>query len=237
MHMIFRKAAPPGPLFILALGVLLLVPAPLLSGDGGRRGGVDVSRARLGPSGSNRYFPMTPGLRQTYRGRTTTLIRTVLDETKELDGVRTRVVEDREERHGQPVEVSRDYYALDALTNDVYYFGEEVANYHAGELVSHEGTWLAGQAGATFGLALAGQPRVGETFDEERAPGVAMDQGEITGIDETVTTPAGTFHHCVHVRETSPLEKGAVDHKWFAPGFGMVRDDDLVLVKIERPRP
>ena len=46
--------------------------------------------------------------------------------------------------------------------------------------------------------------------------------------DETLKTPAGTFRHCLHLKETTPLEAD-VSHKWYAPGVGIVKDDDFEL--------
>ena len=46
---------------------------------------------------------------------------------------------------------------------------------------------------------------------------------KIVSVDEKVTTPAGTYEKCVHVRETTPLEND-VSEKWYAPGVGMVKD-------------
>ena len=43
-------------------------------------------------------------------------------------------------------------------------------------------------------------------------------------------TPAGTFEHCVHLRETTPLEPD-VSHKYYASGIGMVKDDEFELVE------
>jgi hypothetical protein len=43
-------------------------------------------------------------------------------------------------------------------------------------------------------------------------------------------TPAGTFEHCLHLKETTPLE-GDVSHKWYAPGVGMVKDDEFELAE------
>jgi hypothetical protein len=57
-----------------------------------------------------------------------------------------------------------------------------------------------------------------------------MDRAEILGLDEKVATPSGTFDHCVHVVETSDLEKGMRDHKWYRAGIGQVKDGKLLLV-------
>jgi hypothetical protein len=193
-----------------------------------------VAKANWTSTGRNPYFILEPGHRQTYKHGQTVLTITVLSETRVVDGVETRIVEEREEKNGQPAEVSRNFFAIDRSTSDVYYFGEEVDIYKNGKLVDHEGAWLAGKDGAKFGLMMPGQVKVGDKFYQEVAPGEAMDRAEIVSLDERLETPAGTFEHCVHVVESSPLEKG-VSHKWYAPGVGLIKDDQSVLQKPENP--
>ena len=41
------------------------------------------------------------------------------------------------------------------------------------------------------------------------------------------------FEHCIHLRETTPLERD-VSHKYYAPGIGIIKDDEFEL--IEPPR-
>ena len=188
-----------------------------------------VNTADLGPSGTSTYVDLRPGAVSVFRDGDEQLTITVLDETRVVDGVTTRIVEEREEEHGQPIEISRNYFAIDLATKDVYYFGEDVDVFTDGRLTGHPGVWHSGSKEARFGLALPGEPRLGERYYQELAPGVAMDRGEIVGLDETVKTPAGTFEHCLHVRETTPLEAD-VGHKWYAPGIGLVKDDGCVLV-------
>jgi hypothetical protein len=190
-----------------------------------------VDRKNLGVKGSNPYFNLTPGYVLSYaRGKETDTL-TVLNETKLIDGVETRPIEDRETRNGQVIEVTRDYYAIDSQTGDVYYFGEEVDVYKNGKVSGHGGTWLSGVHGAKFGLMMPGKPRAGQKFYQEQAPGVGMDRIEIVSIDEKVVSPAGTFEHCVHAVETSPLEKRLKDSKWYAAGVGQVKDAEMPLVK------
>jgi hypothetical protein len=93
------------------------------------------------------------------------------------------------------------------------------------------GTWRSGVNGAKFGLMLPARPQVGQRFYQELAPKVAMDRAEIVSVTTIISTPAGKFEKCVHIAETNPLEKGKTDHKWFAPGVGMVKDAGMVLVK------
>ena len=127
--------------------------------------------------------------------------------------------------------MTRDYYAIDSVTNDVYYFGEDVDVYKNGKVASHEGSWLSGVKGARFGLMMPGKPKVGQRFYQEQAPGVGMDRAEIISLEEKMSTPAGTFENCIHVVETSALEKGMRDHKWYAAGVGPVKDGEMVLVQ------
>jgi hypothetical protein len=103
--------------------------------------------------------------------------------------------------------------------------------YKNGKVVGHEGAWLSGVKGAKFGLMMPGAPKAGQKAYQEQAPGVGMDRFEILSVGEKVTAPAGTFEKCIHVLETSPLEKGLRDHKWYAPGVGQVKDAEMVLVR------
>lgn len=59
---------------------------------------------------------------------------------------------------------------------------------------------------------------LGSRYFQEIAPGVAMDQGENTAMGLIVTTAAGTFHGCVEVAETTPLEPGDESIKIYWPG-------------------
>ncbi len=190
-----------------------------------------VEKKTLGIKGANPYFPLTPGYKLSYRHGKETDTLTVLTETKLIDGVETRIVEDREEKNGQLIELTRDYFAIDSVTNDVYYFGEDVDVYKNGKVSGHEGSWLSGVKGAKFGMMMPGAPKPGQKFYQEQAPGVGMDRFEILSDSETIVTPAGTFEKCIHVIETSPIEKGLKDHKWYAKGVGQVKDGEMLLVK------
>ncbi|HVP13229.1 MAG TPA: PepSY domain-containing protein [Phycisphaerae bacterium] len=195
-----------------------------------------VDKANWVDQGRNPYFILEPGHRCQYKHGAELLTITVLDETKVVDGVTTRVVEEREEKNGKPTEISRNYFAIDKSTNDIYYFGEDVDIYKGGKVVGHEGAWMSGVNGAQFGLMMPAQPKVGDKFYQEIAPKVAMDRAEIVSLDEKLDMPAGRFEKCLHVKETTPLESG-VSHKWYVAGVGLVKDDEFVLVKPEAPAP
>jgi len=194
-----------------------------------------VEKADLGPTGRNPYFVLEPGyqlvLAGEEHGAQVELVITVLDETREVDGVQTRVVEERESEDGELIEISRNFFAISEKTSDVFYFGEEVDVYEDGELASHAGAWLAGSEGATFGLMMPATPLLGARYYQEVAPGVAMDRAEIEADDDTLETAAGTFHYCLRVLETTPLEPTAREHKRHARGIGLIQDARLTLVR------
>jgi hypothetical protein len=181
--------------------------------------------------GANDYFRLEPGYVLTLEKGKVRLVITVLDETKAVDGVETRIVEERESKNGQLVEVSRNYFAFNRADLGVYYFGEEVDIYKNGRVVDHEGAWESGRNGARFGLMAPGRPAVGDRYYQEVAPGVAMDRAEVAALDATIKTPAGEFEGCLRCVETSPLEPLAREAKIYAPGIGLVKDGSLLLVE------
>ncbi|MBI3464027.1 MAG: hypothetical protein HY000_13360 [Planctomycetes bacterium] len=95
----------------------------------------------------------------------------------------------------------------------------------------HEGAWLAGVNDAKFGLMIPGQVLLRARYYQEIAPKVAMDRCEIVSMNETVKTPAGDFKNCLKVEETTPLEPGNKEYKYYAAGVGLVQDGGLKLVK------
>ena len=190
-----------------------------------------VEPGELTATGRNPYFILEPGYQLILEGGGVRLAVTVLDTTRTVDGVETRVVEERETDKGKPVEVSRNYFAISTRTNNVFYFGEDVDSYKNGTITGHEGAWLAGINGARFGMAMPGELRPGAKYYQEIAPKVAMDRAAVVSLNATVATPAGVFTHCVKIEETTPLEPGTKEAKYYARGIGLVQDGPLKLVQ------
>lgn len=190
----------------------------------------DLSKCTMATAGRNPYFNLEPGYQLVLEGGGTRLQITVLNETKQVAGVDTRVVEEREWKDGELYEVARNYFALCEQTRDVFYFGEDVDFYEKGKIVKHDGTWLAGVQDNRPGLFMPGTPKVKMKYYQEIAPGIAMDRAEIVSVDDTCKTPAGTFSRCLKVKESSAIDVGS-EYKYHAPGIGLIRDEDLVLVK------
>jgi hypothetical protein len=204
-----------------------------MSGGRDRRHTFDVDRKALGVVGHNPYFPLTAGLKLHLTDGVQTVVFSVLDETKVVDGVETRVVEEYETRNGELIEISRNFYAVDKVKGDVYYFGEDVDIYEKGKVISHDGAWRSGVDGAKFALMMPGKPEVGDQFYLEMAPG-AVERVEVETVDATFQTPARSFTSVLHAREFDELD-GGTSNKWYAPGIGMIGDDAMRLVKVEQP--
>jgi hypothetical protein len=185
----------------------------------------------LSSTGRNPYFVLEPGYVLVLEGGQEQLTITVLPETKQIGDIETRVVEERETKNGQLVEVSRNFFAISKRTNSVFYFGEEVDMYQQGKVVSHEGAWLHGVKGAKFGLMMPGLPLVRGRYQQEIAPDVALDRAEVVSLAASLKTPAGEFRNCLKIEETTPLEPDAKEYKYYAPGIGLVQDGSLKLVK------
>lgn len=78
-------------------------------------------------------------------------------------------------------------------------------------------------------LRLPGTALLGARHYLETAPS-AMDRAEVIGLDVTLKTPAGEFKNCLKVEETSAIESDKC-YKTYAPGIGMIQDEDLVLTR------
>ncbi len=189
--------------------------------------------------GRNRFFVLEPGFELVLEGEDDgeelSVTITVLDDTIEINGVETRIVREVETVDGELAEISHNYFAICVETGSVFYFGEDVDIYEGGVVVSHDGAWRAGEDGARSGIMMPGTILVGSRYYQEIAPGVALDRAENVSLDKRVRTEAGTFADCLVVDETSPLEPGSLSVKVYAPGIGLVVDNEVKLVEYTDP--
>jgi hypothetical protein len=197
--------------------------------------------------GGNPYFSLQPGRRLVLEGAedgdAERVEISVLNQTRlvvfrapsgKVLQVRTRIVQETEWVNGELVEVSRNFFARCQQTGDIFYFGEEVDDYEGGVIVGHEGSWLAGAAGALPGLVMPGRFLLGSRYFQEQAPGVALDRAEHVAMGLTVEVPAGRFQGCVEVLDTNALEpREPGDVKIYCPGVGLVVDEEAELVEFE----
>ncbi len=189
----------------------------------------NLESRKLSDTGEAKYFILNPGFQTILASDKARLIITVLNETMEINGISTRVVEEWEEKNGELAEISRNYFAIDQETGDVFYFGEEVDFYQNGQITGHKGEWLAYENDNRPGLIMPGTPVVGMMYYQELAPGAAMDRAEVISTSETYKTPAGEFDNCLITKESSKIEL-ATEYKTYCPGIGLVQDQSLLLV-------
>jgi hypothetical protein len=196
-----------------------------------------IEECDFNSTGTNPYLILEPGYQLVFRGEESDgtvveLTDTVLNETEVVQGVETRVFEERETADGELAEVSRNFFAICQQTNSVFYFGEDVDIYEGGEIVSHEGAWRAGEGNATAGIIMPGTVLLGARYFNENAPGVAEDQAEVISMTEQVQTPAGNFDNVLQIEETTPLEPGVRESKFFVRDIGLIQDGDLKLQQL-----
>lgn len=193
----------------------------------------DPASCNLVTTGRNDYFVLEPGHKLILEGDNTKVEIKVLEETKMVAGVETRVVKESEWKKGKLYEVAMNYFAICEDTKDVYYFGEDVSFYKNGKVVNHDGAWVAGDGENKAGLFMPGKVATNLKYYQEVAPGQAMDRAEIISFDGVCETPAGTFKNCLKVKEGTPLDESVLEYKYYAPGIGLIIDDDILLTSYE----
>ena len=182
-------------------------------------------------SGRNQYFILETGYQLTLENKTGgKLVITVLNETRKIGNVETRIVEENESESGKTVEISRNFFAFCKQTGSIYYFGEETDIYKNGKATRGEDSWRA-EGNNKAGVAMPGLVLLGARYYQEIAPNTAMDRAEIISTSETKQTPAGAFTNCLKTEETTPLEPKEKEYKLYAPGVGLIQDEDLLLTK------
>ena len=184
-------------------------------------------------TGRNPFFILEPNYQLVLSGGdagdVAQVMITVLNETRDVNGTETRVVEERETLGGELAEISRNFFAICEETNSVFYFGEEVDDYENGILIAHEGAWLAGEGANKAGVIMPGTILLGARYYQEIAPNVALDRAEIVDMGEIIQTPSGDFTDTLITRETNPLEPDVSELKYYATGIGLIQEEDLKL--------
>ena len=173
---------------------------------------------------------------QTAEGPETNVVE-VLDETREVARVESRVVLDQVFLDGVLVESTREWFAQDDDGN-VWFMGAAIERYQIGQGgvvigVDPAGSWEAGQDVADVGVdAYAGwampvAPQPGDGFHREYYPGVAEDRAEVVGDGVEVVLADGSTWSTLQVRETSAVEPGVEEQEHYAQDVGLVSEEDV----------
>ena len=175
----------------------------------------------------NPYWPMAPGDRWVYRetdttGTNQTVVIEVTDKTKTIaNGIEARVIRDTVTENGAPVEVTDDWYAQDKAGN-IWYLGEDTAEYKNGKVTTRAGSFEAGVDGAQPGIAMPANPEPGLSYRQEYYKGEAEDKASVITVgEEQVQVPFGYFNKDVLMtRDLVPLEPKVQELKFYAPNVG-----------------
>ena len=180
----------------------------------------------------NKWFPLEPGAHSVFVGSaiddgeriSRRVVTTVTDLSKEIDGVNTVVVWERDYNEGNLVEAELGFFAQDNDGN-VWHMGEYPEEFEDGEFDKAPG-WLAGSKGATAGIAMRAEPR-------PETPGYAQgyapppinwnDRGRVYKVGQKTCVPVGCYEDVLVIEEFERNIPGAYQLKYFAPGVGDVR--------------
>ena len=189
---------------------------------------VDLDPGEFTPEIDSPYWPMAVGNRWVYRetegGSELRVVVTVTERTKRIaNGVEARVVHDVVSQNGEPIEVTDDWYAQDTDGN-IWYLGEDTAEYENGRVVTRSGSFEAGVDGAQPGIAVPGNPQAGTTYRQEYLAGKAEDYAKVLSTDAKVEVPYGSYDDgALKTKDVNPLEKPKpVEHKYYVEGVGPV---------------
>jgi hypothetical protein len=198
---------------------------------------------------TNQYLPLPVGQELIYRadvdGNCEENHVAVTNQTKHVAaGVTVRLVHDvvySDTACGPNMPVTEDtldYFAQDDAGN-VWYLGEDSKECDANGCVRSDGSWEAGAdpdhigSNGIAGIIMLANPRKGDGYQQEFYAGHAEDIAAVQATDTDVTLtrpdarPPGVFHHCLNTKERSTIEPGSTAQKYYCPGIGQVKEQDL----------
>lgn len=189
----------------------------------------------------NDYFPLPIGGQWAYATEDETNVVTVLDATKNVEGVTCIVINDLVTGEDSS-EDTDDWYAQ-AKNGDVWYCGEEAKDFEIfedddpqdPELVSIDGSFKHGRDGDRAGIIFLGNPTEGTTYRQEVSLGNAEDAatilstsygyGEDDELDELVPQALAEQYcpdgDCIVTGDFTPIEPGVFERKYYSPGVGV----------------
>jgi hypothetical protein len=211
-------------------GVLAMPPADV-SAD-------DFDAALFDPESSfvvdNEWFPLEPGTRYVHRGWTEedgeriphSIVFTITDLVKEVNGVRTVVGWDRDFSEGNLVEAELIFLAQDRGGN-VWHFGQYSESYDEEGQFDGGQAWLVGALdGAKAGIMMKANPQLGApAYSEGFAPAPYFwdDWARVYKVGAKTCVPVDCYEDVLVTDEFEPTKPGAHQLKYYARGVGNIR--------------
>lgn len=200
----------------------------------------------------NPWFPLEPGTRWQWEGTSVddegveedhTVIFTVTDLTKVIDGVRTVVCWDQDIVDGE-LEESELVFFAQADDGSVWHFGQYPEEYDGREILATP-AWVHGIGDGRAGIIMKAKPKLGSpSYSQGWAPSVPWtDRAVVYQMGQKTTVPAGSFEDVLVMDESSREEPDAHQLKYYAKGVGVVRvgyrgeptdRETLELVSVEK---
>ena len=186
----------------------------------------------------NPYFPMVPGTQLVLEGEANRgggllahrVFITITDLTKMIDGIRTRVVWERDVNEGVLQETEIAFFAQDDDGN-LWNLGEYPEEYEGRTFLGVPSTWISGHDGAEGGIHVQGDPMVstpayvaGQALEID-----FLDYAQVSQLGAEACSRLGCYDDVLVVDEWDPLAQPADGHqlKNYAAGVGPVRVDPV----------
>jgi hypothetical protein len=180
----------------------------------------------------NKWFPLKPGAHSVFEGSaiddgqriSRRVVTTVTDLSKQINGVNSVIVWERDYNEGKLVEAELGFFAQDKYGN-VWHMGEYPEEYENGEFDKAPG-WIAGSKGATAGIAMRAEPRLGTpSYAQGYAPPPInwIDRGRVYKVGQKTCVPVDCYDEVLVIEEFERNKPGAYQLKYYAPGVGDVR--------------
>jgi hypothetical protein len=179
----------------------------------------------------NRWFPLEPGTQLVFTGSSLVdgervphrVIFTVTDQIKEIDGLQTVVVYERDYTRDHLDEAELAFFAQDD-DGTVWQLGEYPEEYEDNKFVEAP-TWIPGQQGAKAGIAMKAEPQLGKpSYSQGWGPAVDWkDRAQLIKTQQKTCVPAGCYSDLIVIQEFTKSEPDSFQLKFYAPGVGNVR--------------
>jgi hypothetical protein len=199
----------------------------------------------------NKFLPLVPGTELTLEGRANrgggilphTVVFTVTDLVKKIDGVHSLVVWDVDKNEGEIQEAELSFWAQDKKGN-VWNTGEYPEEFENGAFTGAPNTWFSGLRGALAGIHMLAEPRLGTPrYLQGFSPTIEfLDCAQVFARNQTTCVPLKCYNNVLVTDETSPLEDpNAHQRKFHAPGVGIIKvtavndpeGETLVLIRLK----
>jgi hypothetical protein len=205
---------------------------------------------------TNKWMPLKPGVQMNYEGVTVDdvgkkepwgVIQIVTDLVKNINGIDTVVIWERDYKNGRLEESELAWRAQDDQGN-IWHFGEVKEVYGEDNKLIGAKTWMQGRLGAKAGIMMQANPTPGTpSVSQGLALGVYKwdDRGQVRRTGEKVKTALASYDNVLVIEEWSrgELAAGALQLKLYAPDLGYVSvgwegndpvKETLELVKVKQ---